>query len=359
MFLSSDQIIFKIPKQLKFHVIFWAALITYEIPLAGFLSGRWGHLWDYTLHYIFYILLFYFHAEIALRKFKKGLFINFSLVLMELILSYMINLLIYILLMTSGVTTIIKTPSSILFILASTYRFSFILLLSTSYWYMNSRIKKLRIINLQKEEIHQKTLDFEELKAINLSEQLGRLKAIINPHFLLNTLHILYHQLRKKSSQEANHILNLAEMMKYNLCPTNQEHKIYLYQELDYIKSYLALRNLEKQYALDVRFNYIESEIEDELIIPMLLPTLVENIFQHGDLNNKNQPAKLNIKIHDHKLRIYISNKIRQAVVHQSNGIGVDNLVKRLSFFYPNAFSYKCYSYRSRYYQKLYLNIYL
>ncbi|OAQ41977.1 hypothetical protein A5893_02330 [Pedobacter psychrophilus] len=356
MQISSDQIIFKIQKQLKFHVIFWAALITYEIPLAGILSGRWGSIWDYILHYIFYILLFYFHSEIALRKFKKGLYINFILILMELLLSYAINWLIYFLLMRLGVITIIKTPSSILFIMASTYRFSFILLLSTSYWYMNSRIKKLRIITFQKEELHQKTLDNESLKAINLSEQLGRLKSIINPHFLLNTLHIIYHQLRKRTPKEAGHILELAEMMKYNLCPANQEHKIYLEKELDYIKSYLALRSLEKEYALNVSFIYIESEIEDKLIVPMLLPTLIENIFQHGDLKDTNKPAKLMIKINDHKLRIYISNKIKNKI-HNGNGIGIDNLLKRLSFFYPDNHSYKSYSYRSRFYQKFYLNI--
>ena len=356
MHLSSDQTIFSIPKHLKFHLLFWAALITYEIPLAGVLSGRWGSIWDYILHYIFYIALFYFHAAVVLRKFKKGLYINFGLILMELILSYVINGLIYLLLIKSGVTTIFQTPNSLLFILASTYRFCFVLLLSTSYWYMNSRIKKEKIINRQKEEIHQQQLNNEELKAKSLVEQLGRLKAIINPHFLLNTLHILYHQIRKKSAPEAEHILNLSEMMKYNLSPTNQEYKICLHQELDYVKSYLALRNLEKRYAINVRFNYLESEIENEFIIPMLLPTLVENIFQHGDLNDINKPASLNIKIHDHKLRIYISNKINHKG-HEGNGIGVDNLLKRLSFFYPNSYSYKSYNYRTRYYQKLYINI--
>ncbi len=342
-------------KVIKFHIIFWLALIIYEIPLAGFISGRWGNPWDYVLHYLLYISLFYFHSRIALERYQKGIFINICWIIFEFITCFGINLLIVLSLNYLEVDTVI-TSFSFLFFLAAAYRFTFILLISTAYWYMLNRVRNLEKIHQQEALLFNTKIRNKQLQTAIMEERLSKHKASIVPHFLFNTLHVLYHQIRKEKPQEAEHLLSLSEMMQYNLSPLDQQYKIPLSHELAYVKNYVALRQLERPYALKLN-SYVPEEVADELqIIPLIFATLIENVFHHGDLFNPLNPALFSIRLHGNKLRIRIRNKLKGTSTRK-NGIGMDNTLTRLAHFYPQQHKYISYTRRQQYIQKLYIKL--
>lgn len=240
------------------------------------------------------------------------------------------------------------------FVLATGYRLAFILLISTAYWYMLERIESLKKIHQQETLIFKTKLINKHLKNAMLEEQLSKQKASIVPHFLFNTLHVLYHQLRTEKPQEAQHLLSLSEMMQYNLSPLDQQYKIPLSHELAYLKNYIALRQLERNYALKLNIN-ISDEVADELlIIPLVMATLIENVFHHGDLYQPKHPALISIGLKKNKLLIWIKNK-KRAHATTKNGIGIANMLSRLAHFYPGQHQYTSTSSRQQYIQKLYI----
>lgn len=355
MKVAIDKISFGKLKSIKFHVLFWLALIFYEIPLAGFLTGRWGSFWDYFLHYVLNICLFYFHSIYSLNRFRSGLVTNIFWVITEAMTYFLINILLIILFVPLGLKLAYDKIDHVL-ILASAYRFVFILLLSTAYWYMLQRIQSVKKIHEQKTQIFKTKLKNKKLKTAMLEEQLSKHKASIVPHFLFNTLHILFHQLRKEKPQEAGYLLSLSEMMQYNLSPLDQQYKIPLSLELAYLKNYVALRQLERSYSLKLTVN-VSEELADELqIIPLVMATLVENVFHHGDLYHPSYPSCFSVRLSENKLRIRIKNRVK-SVATEKNGIGMANMQTRLAHFYPEQHQYTCYRRRRQYFQKLYIQL--
>ena len=67
----------------------------------------------------------------------------------------------------------------------------------------------------------------------------------------------------------------------------------------------------------------------------------VENIFKHGDINNKEYPVKIHIQINDDELILKTENRIANVRNYSTNGIGRDNLKKRLDLIYPNEYVYE------------------
>lgn len=355
MTFSIDKTSFKKFRFLKFHIAFWLAMIIYEVPLSALIFGYWANFWDYFFHYLINITLFYFHAHITLKKFKNGALINIGLIFIELLSGLSANVLIVIAFYQMGIFLVYDKLSSLFFI-ASAYRFTFILILSTAYWYMLNRFQHLEKIHQQEALLLKATIKTERLQTEKIEEQLNKQKSSIIPHFLFNTLHVLYHQLRKDKPDEAGYLLSLSEMMQYNLSPLNQQYKIPLTDELAYVKNYLKLRMMERDYALKIHINIQEDEIEELFIIPLLLATLVENIFHHGNLYQPKKPAQLKIWLTKNRLRVRIRNHIK-SVIKQQNGIGIENMLNRLRHFYPECHHYRRYHYRNTFIQKLYVEL--
>lgn len=340
---------------LKFHITFWLAFVIYEIFLSGLISGIWSNYWDYSFHYALYICLFYFHANVALKRNYKSITFNVIWIIIELMFCFGFNILIVYLFKLLHIATVIKSLNS-LFFLASAYRFTFILILSTAYWYMLTRVHHLQKIHQQEALLLKVAIQNERLQTEKKEEQLKKQKSSIIPHFLFNTLHVLYHQLRKDKPEEAGYLMSLSEMMQYNLSPLNQQYKIPLSDEVAYLQNYLKLRLMERDYALKIHIHIPEDQSDDLFIIPLLLATLVENIFHHGDLYRPKRPAYLKIGLTKNKLRVRIGNEIKSNL-KRPNGMGIENMLDRLRHFYPEGHHYKSYQYRNTFIQKLYVKL--
>ncbi len=176
----------------------------------------------------------------------------------------------------------------------------------------------------------------EELQIQRLNDELGLLKAQINPHFLFNSLNTVYSLARKGSQNTEVFILKLSEILRYVIYESSAQ-KVRLSSELSYIKNYIELQ----QYRIDKNMQ-IEYKCEGDetslLIEPMLLITFIENAFKHGISYKEGSFIRILVNIQKDVMQLDVSNTYnKQPVSSEYSGIGLQNVRKRLQLSYPSS----------------------
>ncbi|MCK8522978.1 histidine kinase [Aquimarina sp. D1M17] len=172
------------------------------------------------------------------------------------------------------------------------------------------------------------------LKADKASAELALLKTQINPHFFFNTLNNLYGLVVEKSDNAPEMVLKLSEMMRYTIYE-GKEELILLKDEINYLKNYIELHKIRYQKTVDITFIY---DVDETLKVPPLLfIILLENAFKHG-VEKIRQGAYifLDMKSEGNALFCTIENNFDSSEVHHTQGIGLENLKKRLAYSFPN-----------------------
>jgi hypothetical protein len=122
------------------------------------------------------------------------------------------------------------------------------------------------------------------------------LKSQINPHFLHNTLNSFYARSLPLSSELADGILTLSEMMRYALGESyTADGKVLLQDEMDHLRNFIKMNQFRFRNHLNVQL-LLKGETNGALIIPFVLITLVENIFKHGDLTSEAYPVVIEVE---------------------------------------------------------------
>ncbi|CAM6054707.1 unnamed protein product [Sphagnum tenellum] len=171
-----------------------------------------------------------------------------------------------------------------------------------------------------------------EVKNAYLQQQLS-------PHLLFNTLNFIYSSVYKHSPEASRCVLLLSDIIRTSLEETGPGGKITLTEEI------IQLRRLEEinrfRYDHELYFKMItEGDFEGLYIIPLILFTLAENVFKHGDLGERQQPAHISISVDKNgTLRFCSRNAIRRKTGHAKiSHIGLRNVRVRLDFAYPSAY---------------------
>ncbi len=164
-------------------------------------------------------------------------------------------------------------------------------------------------------------------------QELKYLKMQIHPHFLFNTLNTIYGFAIKQSAHTPDLILKLSNLLDYILYQVNQP-RVPLKEEVMHIKEYIDLERIRFQDTLKVRF--ASDDIEDGIMIaPMLLIPFVENAFKHGSITDGFLQIDVEIKVIDDRLEFAISNTVNdEEPGNGENGIGLNNIKKRMDIHY-------------------------
>ena len=119
-----------------------------------------------------------------------------------------------------------------------------------------------------------------EADAVRAEAELKNLRSQINPHFLLNTLNNIYAltAFDQKRAQEA--IQQLSKMLRHMLYD-NQEEKVSLGDEIQFLENYVSLMKIRLPETVDVQFDKKGAK-NDLQIVPLIFISLVENAFKHG-----------------------------------------------------------------------------
>ncbi|WP_314584917.1 sensor histidine kinase [Paenibacillus terrigena] len=139
---------------------------------------------------------------------------------------------------------------------------------------MLDRIEEL-MGDLYLEEIRKKEAEFQALQAK------------INPHFLYNTLQTIHSLAVMERSRDVERVtVAFGNLLHYTIYEKND--MVYLFKEIEYIKSYLEIQNIRYNDTIDVVLE-IDEKVERSQIMKLILQPLVENAVFHGLENKKDR----------------------------------------------------------------------
>ncbi len=174
----------------------------------------------------------------------------------------------------------------------------------------------------------------QNLKAEKSKTELSLLRTQINPHFFFNTLNNLYALTVKNSKQAPEVILKLSDMMRYTIYEGEKE-TVKLADEIEYLNNYIELHRIRYKKTVEITFNHtIDTSLN---IAPLLFIILLENAFKHG-IETLTENAFIHMNLYEDINFIYfdIENNFDLNEVKESNGIGLQNLKRRLSLLYKD-----------------------
>lgn len=182
------------------------------------------------------------------------------------------------------------------------------------------------------------------LKQEKAEAELNLLKSQIHPHFIFNTLNNIYSYALQKNNKTPDLIYRLSAFLSYNLYDSKSD-SIPFTKELEYINSYIELEKIRYGERLDISIN-IFNALEGFYISPLLLLPLVENCFKHGFKSTIDKCwIRIDISRQNDSLTLKIENSVgADSGVNGSgkNGIGLENVKRRLALVYQNDYELKC-----------------
>ncbi|EKB54132.1 sensor histidine kinase [Bergeyella zoohelcum] len=198
--------------------------------------------------------------------------------------------------------------------------------------------KERKVLELEKEKyiLELKQLEIQKEK---LQYQYAFLRAQINPHFLYNTLNVLYSQALPISDDLANNIMKVSDLMRYSLDNIELENmSIPIHKEIEHLDILLSIYKLRYSNEIYVNKN-IKGEDKYHYVPPLSLITIVENAFKYGVISDANNPMLIDIIFEENALLFICKNKKRKSISNAvSHNIGLSNLEKRLNFAFENKY---------------------
>jgi len=131
-------------------------------------------------------------------------------------------------------------------------------------------------------------------------------------------------------------ILKLSNLLDYILYQVDKP-KVFLKDEVNHIKNYIALEKSRFQDSLNIDFSNIifNSAIQ---VPPMLLLPFVENAFKHGKQLDGVLTIKIKLEVKDDCLVFELENSAIKSL-NSKKGIGLENIKSRLKMIYDNEYS--------------------
>lgn len=176
----------------------------------------------------------------------------------------------------------------------------------------------------------------DEKEKLQKEMELNYLKEQVNPHFLFNSLNSIYALSRQQSPETPDLVMQLSELMRYQL-ESSKKDTVLLKEELEFIENYLLLEEKRLSKRCTIEFS-IRGDLSELKIPPMLLIPFVENAIKHGaQSTNEQSTIDISASIKNSTLHFCVVNsKPPLAPTSKREGIGLENVIRRLNLLYSN-----------------------
>lgn len=187
-------------------------------------------------------------------------------------------------------------------------------------------------INLIRREKHTAIIEREKRVA-----EYEFFRAQINPHFLFNTLSLFYTKSLALSPELADGIITLSQIMRYALEKNENGKMVLLSDELEHVNNVIKINQMRFSSRL-----HIDLKIEDTFpsiqVVPLIIITIIENVLKHGNCALIEDPAIIHLSNSEdgYFLHLYTYNRKKITLIEDVNGIGIENIKKRLDYHYGN-----------------------
>ncbi|GGE61883.1 histidine kinase [Pedobacter psychrotolerans] len=336
-------------KNYRLHLLIWSIYVFYDVFILGFIS-KFREPGVYVIVYIINIFTFYLQAYFFKKILNNN---NNSVKVVKVLLLDTLVVITYILstqllviafeqfkLIDSDTLSIFDRG----FILSCIYRSLLFIGFATGYVYIlksfedQKKVEKLERQNLISQ------LEKQSLENDLVQSQNNFLRSQINPHFLFNTLNFIYNDTRKKAPLAADAIMNLSEMMRYALKLPEASELVPLREEVEQIEHLINLHKLRTANSINLSLE-VNGDLFGLRFPPLILLTLVENIFKHGNVSHSTQPALIKIDYSLNTLMISTINMVNDVRGrHESHHVGLENVANRLKSFYKDDYVFKHYT---------------
>jgi sensor histidine kinase YesM len=174
----------------------------------------------------------------------------------------------------------------------------------------------------------------EQLEKAKLRAELEVLKGHLHPHFMFNTLNSIYSLALRNSTQTADAILQLSNLMRYMIAESAAP-AISLSKEISILRNYMNLEKARIGDRLDQTL-VVEGDLEGQEIAPLILLPFLENSFKHG-VYPIPDPAWLtvDIRVREGELHFKVVNGKSGPIQSNVSGTGLQNVRRRLAMLYP------------------------
>ncbi len=315
------------------HTLFWTG---YLLAYTGVHTNADYSLWTYFIYeamglpaamLVAYVNLYILYPRLFARK-KYTMYI-----LLATVLLFLCSLLSRVL---------IEWVLEPLFFPATTTReaiFIWYLLFKGMLWFLSPILLFTLVVKVLQQWFIQERLH-QQIAGEQLRSELNFLKAQVHPHFLFNTLNNLYALTLQASPAAPKVVLKLSDMMSYMLYDS-QSGLIALDKEIQHIRDYIELEKLRYAERLDVSLT-ISGDTAQHQLAPLLLIPFVENAFKHGvSLEADDVWVTIDIKTKAGWLNMKIENSCTEMPYNTGDkqGIGLQNVQRRLALLYPQLHS--------------------
>jgi len=196
----------------------------------------------------------------------------------------------------------------------------------------------------------------KEAESARISAELLNLRNQINPHFLLNTLNNIYALIAFNTDKAQESVQKLSTLLRYVLYD-NKEESVLLTKEVEFLSNYIELMRIRLPNNVEVKSHFEVHKASTTRIAPLIFISLIENAFKHGV--NPVEPSYIHIHIEDVKeeggvfVCIENSNYPKLESDKSGNGIGLDQVRKRLELLYKDQYDWQIVSDGGKYKSEL------
>lgn len=317
-------------KRLLSHILFWSAIIGYQVVYIGRLTNYWDTFMAMLPTIPFDMLATYFSIYFLVPKYllKKNYFLFFVFLLL-----FSIPILISELLIGYYIQLPLLLPEEVLDFQFFTFeRFFDVFKSIYSITLVAISVKLLKWWFIYQQEEAQ-------LKNQSLTSELALLRSQINPHFLFNTLNNIDTLVNINPEKASSSIIKLSDIMRYMLYYSNTEF-VPLNKEIEYLESFVSLQQLRIKDPNFTSF-IVDGDTQGKTIPPMLIIPFLENAYKHGRKDVKSPGISVHIEIHQKLFTFSIKNPYKDKDKLEKDaysGIGLTNIKRRLDLLYKDKF---------------------
>ena len=303
------------------HVIGWSVFILFEL---FFLSAFHNHFESWYIYVVFYtlnLLLFYgqltlMSARIRPLKLSTVIRVVGFIGLLAVYLAFKLLADRYLEQPHRSLATQLHVWR--LYLLPAIYRGGYFIMLAVFYWTASHLAENRRKLT--------------EARSAYLQQQ-------INPHLIFNSLNFIYNSVYQQSPGAARQVYLLSEIMRFSLSETGADHKIPLSAELEQLGNLIEINRKRFDHPLHLNAD-MDISTTGYRIIPLILMTLTENLFKHGNLSKIGSGATLRITVNDDRVLTYYCRNLKKAKSSHAplQSIGLQNTRVRLDLAYASRY---------------------